>query len=59
MKSGLTVMVQSEIDAKKHARYKVASMQEGIHLKRLIEKALDEYMLKHHKNLIVINLKLG
>ena len=59
MKSGLTVMIQAEVSSEKHARYKIAAMQEDIYLNKLIEKALDEYMIKHHDNLIVINLKLG
>ena len=59
MKSGLTVMIQSEVKAEKHARYKVAAMQEGITLKKLFEKSLDEYMVKYHTNLMVVNLKLS
>lgn len=57
-KSDLTVMIQAEVDADKHARYKVAAGQEGITLKRMIVKALDEYIKNHHNSLMIINLKI-
>ena len=52
-------MIQSEVKAEKHARYKVAAMQDGITLKKLFEKSLDDYMVKYHTNLMVVNLKLS
>jgi len=59
MPSGISYMIQAEVPAEKHARYKVAAMQEQVPLKKFIVKALDEYMDKYYPTLLVINLEIN